>query len=116
MVTITEKAAEKVRDLMMEQGGAGKGLRVFVTGGGCAGYSYGMAFDERTADDSVAEAAGVQVLVDPESLPILNGATIDFIDELSGSGFTIENPNAVKTCGCGHSFTTDQEKAVSSHC
>lgn len=116
MVTITEKAAEKVRDLMVEQGGEGKGLRVFVTGGGCAGYSYGMAFDDRSQDDLVAEAGGVQVLVDPESLPILEGATIDFIDELSGSGFTIENPNAVKTCGCGHSFTTDQEKAVQSHC
>lgn len=116
MVTITPIAATKVKEMMDQQGAEGLGLRVFVSGGGCAGYSYGMAFDELNDGDAVADAAGIKVFVDPESLPILEGAIVDFIDELSGSGFTIKNPNAVKTCGCGHSFTTSDDNAVHSHC
>jgi len=116
VVTITPHAAGKVREMMEEQGALNKGLRVFVTGGGCAGYSYGMAFDERGEDDTVAEVEGVDVLVDSDSLPILEGAVVDYIDDLTGAGFTIQNPNAVKTCGCGHSFTTDEGSAVHSHC
>lgn len=116
MVTITPHAAEKVKEMMREQGATEMGLRVFVTGGGCAGYSYGMAFDRESEGDTVQSVNGVQVFVDGESLPILEGAEVDYIDDLSGSGFTIKNPNAVKTCGCGHSFTTDDDKAVHSHC
>lgn len=116
MVTITPHAAGKVKEMMEEQGAANMGLRVFVTGGGCAGYSYGMAFDDMNEGDTVAEVGGLDIFVDPDSLPILEGAVVDYIDDLTGSGFTIHNPNAVKTCGCGHSFTTDEGSAVHSHC
>jgi len=116
MVSVTPQAAGKVKELMKQQGAEEMGLRVFVTGGGCAGYSYGMAFDDAADGDAIAEVEGLSVFVDGESLPILEGATVDYIDDISGSGFTISNPNAVRTCGCGHSFTTDEETAVHSHC
>lgn len=114
MITLTELAAEKVRLLGAQEGKVGP-LRVFVTGGGCAGYSYGMAFDEVREDDEVVEQHGVQIVIDRESLPLLRGATIDYVESLTGSGFTIDNPNAVRSCSCGHSFNTDGDH-VRSHC
>ena len=106
-VTITEKAAEKALAILKEKGSETAALRVFVVGGGCSGYQYGMAIaNEREADDLVIEQAGVTVLVDPESLPLMQGAEIDYVDDVMKSGFTIFNPNAVKGCACGSSFQT----------
>lgn len=115
MLNITESAAVKVREMISDQGREGEGLRVFVTGGGCAGYSYGMAFDGKREDDELLSVHGIDVFVDPQSSPLLDGAEIDYLDGLSGSGFTIKNPNAVRSCGCGHSFNTSGG-AVRSHC
>jgi len=86
------------------QGDARKRLRVFVEGGGCSGFQYGMSFDLPKNDDQVVETEGVQVLLDPTSLAYLNGTSIDFDDGLQGKGFEIRNPNAQSTCGCGKSF------------
>lgn len=106
-VTITEKAAEKALAILKEKGSETAALRVFVVGGGCSGYQYGMAIaNEREADDLVIEQGGVTVLVDPESLPLMQGAEIDYVDDVMKSGFTIFNPNAVKGCACGSSFQT----------
>jgi len=113
-VTLTELAAKKVRELGEQEGQMGA-LRVFVTGGGCAGFSYGMAFDEVREDDEVYDQHGIQLVVDRESLPLLDGAVIDYVESLTGSGFTIDNPNAVRSCSCGHSFNTDGGP-VRSHC
>jgi len=106
-VTITDKAAEKALAILKEKGAENAALRVFVVGGGCSGYQYGMAIShEREDDDFVMEHNGVTVLVDPESLPLMNGAEIDYVDDIMKSGFTIFNPNAVKGCACGSSFQT----------
>ena len=106
-VTITDKAAEKAIALLKDRGQENAALRVFVVGGGCSGYQYGMAIaQEREEDDIVIERSGVTVLVDPESLPLMQGAEIDYVDDLMKSGFTIFNPNAVKGCACGSSFQT----------
>ncbi len=107
IVSITEKAAEKARALLKDRGAEDASLRVFVVGGGCSGYQYGMAIAQgREDDDIVIEQAGVTVLVDPESAPLMQGAEIDYVDDLMKSGFTIFNPNAVKSCACGSSFQT----------
>lgn len=108
MIEMTERAAEKVRyfaDTMPEA--AGKELRIFVEGGGCSGFQYGFTFDERQEDDTVVEAGGVKVLVDPMSLAYLSGAKVDFVEDMRGSGFVVNNPNASRSCGCGHSFSVD---------
>ncbi len=107
MVTLTESAGKKVKELLVEENKNGYGLRVFVSGGGCHGYQYGMAFEEKAnEEDTVIECAGVPVFLDPASTPILNGTVVDYVDSLQGSGFSIKNPQAKSTCGCGSSFTT----------
>jgi iron-sulfur cluster assembly protein len=107
MLTITDKAAEKVKNLLVEKGAESGALRVFVAGGGCSGYQYGMALaHEAEEDDLVLEQGGVRLLVDPESAPLLSGAEIDYVEDIMKSGFTIFNPNAVKSCACGSSFDT----------
>ena len=107
IVSITDKAAEKARALLKDRGAEEASLRVFVVGGGCSGYQYGMAISQgREDDDIVIEQSGVTVLVDPESAPLMQGAEIDYVDDLMKSGFTIFNPNAVKSCACGSSFQT----------
>jgi iron-sulfur cluster assembly accessory protein len=105
-ITLTEAAAAKVKEIIEAQGQAGAGLRVYVAGGGCSGFKYGMALDnEPAADDEVYESGGVKVFVDAMSLPYLKGASIDYVDDaLLGQGFKVENPNAVSSCGCGSSF------------
>jgi iron-sulfur cluster assembly protein len=104
---MTDKAAVKARELFEEKGVTEGGLRVFVVGGGCSGYQYGMAlareFDE---EDLVVEHSGIKLVVDPDSAPLLEGAEIDYVDDLMKAGFTIYNPNAVKSCACGTSFQT----------
>ncbi len=107
MVTLTEQATTKVRELLRERDAEGKlYLRVYVTSGGCSGLSYGMSLDEKRADDHVIEADGVTVVIDPVSAPYLRGCEIDYKEALMGGGFAITNPNAIRTCGCGQSFRT----------
>lgn len=104
MITLTNRAARQVQSMHAAQGDAQKKLRVFVEGGGCSGFQYGMSFDRPKPDDQTFETEGVQVLVDPASLAYLSGTSIDFDDGLQGKGFEIRNPNAQSTCGCGKSF------------
>ena len=107
IVSITDKAAEKAAALLKDRGIDNGALRVFVVGGGCSGYQYGMAIaHEREEDDIVIENLGVTVVVDPESAPLMRGAEIDYVDDIMKSGFTIFNPNATKGCACGSSFQT----------
>lgn len=102
---ISDSAAGKVRELIEDEGNPELKLRVFVTGGGCSGFSYGFTFDEESAeDDAVVEREGITVLVDAMSYPYLAGAEIDYREDLAGAQFVIENPNASSTCGCGNSF------------
>jgi iron-sulfur cluster assembly protein/iron-sulfur cluster insertion protein len=106
MITLTETAADKVRQLITAEDEEGLALRVAVRPGGCSGYSYEMFFDsDLAADDIAAEVGGVKVVVDPASAQLLNGATLDYTDGLQGAGFKIDNPNATRTCGCGESFS-----------
>jgi iron-sulfur cluster assembly protein/iron-sulfur cluster insertion protein len=104
MITLTSRAARQVQSMHAAQGDPQKQLRVFVEGGGCSGFQYGMAFDLPKSDDQVIETEGIRVLLDPTSLAYLNGTSIDFDDGLQGKGFEIRNPNAQSTCGCGKSF------------
>ena len=107
LMTITEKAAVKAKEVMDQKGLPQGALRVFVVGGGCSGYQYGMALArEPEEDDFVVEHDGVRIVVDPESAGLLEGAEIDYVDDLMKAGFTIYNPNAVKSCACGTSFQT----------
>src|SRR4030066_1689088 len=102
----TDSAANKVRELITEEGSADFKLRVFVSGGGCSGFQYGFTFDEVTnEDDTVLSKNGVQLLIDPMSFQYLVGAEIDYQEGLEGSQFVIKNPNATTTCGCGSSFS-----------
>ena len=108
VITITPKAAEKVAEFMKQEGNNNLYLRVYVSGGGCSGLSYGMGFEEKAEeDDSVIEQNGVKVLIDGYSQRYLKGANVDYVDSLMGSGFKINNPNVTKSCSCGHSFNTD---------
>jgi iron-sulfur cluster assembly accessory protein len=105
VVHITPRAADKVRQLMERDGREGFGLRIKVVGGGCSGLQYQLVFDDQVTDwDQQNEEHGVKVLVDSKSAVYLAGAQVDFVDDLNGSGFKIENPNATSTCGCGESF------------
>ena len=102
----TDSAANKVKQLIEEEGNADLKLRVFVSGGGCSGFQYGFTFDEVTnEDDTMLNKNGVQLLIDPMSLQYLMGAEIDYQDGLEGSQFVIKNPGATSTCGCGSSFS-----------
>jgi iron-sulfur cluster assembly protein len=114
MINITDAAVKQLQTILAEESSAksAKGLRIFVEHGGCAGLQYGMSLDESRGDDAIVEREGVRVLVDPESAKYLAGSTIDFADGLSGAGFRIQNPNAVRSCGCGTSFETSQEDAT----
>ena len=102
----TDSAANKVKELIVEEGNPDLKLRVFVTGGGCSGFQYGFTFDEETSDDdTVMQKNGVTLLVDPMSYQYRVGAEIDYTEDLEGSQFVIKNPNATSTCGCGSSFS-----------
>lgn len=102
----TDKAASKVKLLIDDEGNPDLKLRVFVTGGGCAGFQYGFTFDELPAeDDTLIENSGVHLVVDPLSFQYLEGATVDYVEGLEGARFTVTNPAATTTCGCGSSFS-----------
>lgn len=103
-LSLTEKAAEKVKAAMEKQGKPDAGLRIYVSGGGCSGFQYGLAFDKKSDRDHVIEMHGVKILVDEESARYLDGSEIDYVESVMGEGFMVNNPNAVETCGCGHSF------------
>ena len=106
MLVMTDKAVDKVKQLLAEESKQGYGLRVAVQGGGCSGFQYGLTFENAQRDnDHVLDMNGLKVYVDPMSGMYLDGVSIDYIDSLEGSGFKIENPNASGTCGCGSSFT-----------
>lgn len=106
MITLTESAASKVKDLIAAEGEDGLALRVAVRPGGCSGFSYEMFFDTDVADDdNLLDQEGVKVVVDASSAELLQGATLDYKDGLQGAGFAIENPNAQRSCGCGKSFS-----------
>lgn len=104
-VTITAAAAARVRELLREDANPALKLRVAIEGGGCSGFRYDVRLDAmRAADDIVLDRDGIELLVDPLSLQYLDGAEVDFVEQLSGARFVIHNPNAKATCGCGSSF------------
>ena len=104
-IQMSARAADKVSELIEDEGNDGLKLRVFVTGGGCSGFSYGFTFDDDIAqDDTVVQRSGVTMVVDPMSYQYLVGAEVDFREDLQGSQFVVTNPNASSTCGCGNSF------------
>ena len=106
MITLTDTASIKVKELISQEGDDGLMLRVAVRPGGCSGFSYEMFFDsERETDDLTVDYEGVIVVVDPSSAQLLDGASLDYNDGLQGAGFAINNPNAQRTCGCGQSFS-----------
>jgi len=106
VITLTDTASTKVKELIAQEGDENLMLRVAVRPGGCSGFSYEMFFDtERDPDDLTADFSGVTVVVDPSSAQLLSGATLDYKDGLQGAGFSISNPNAQRTCGCGQSFS-----------
>lgn len=107
MVTMTDNAVNQLRGIIQKQGTDDVALRVYVTPGGCSGFSYGMSLDDDLAeDDATFNHEGVKVVVDPFSLQYLEGAQVDYVEALMGGGFTVQNPNAVKNCSCGQSFDT----------
>ena len=112
LVNVTPAAASAVQDLMIKRNLTGYGLRIFISGGGCSGFQYGLALEDNVREsDTAYETNGVQIVIDEASINYLHGAQIDYVDELMGSGFKITNPNAVSTCGCGQSFRTSDENS-----
>jgi iron-sulfur cluster assembly protein len=106
MVTLTDKAAGKVKELLNGQGPSEAGLRVAIRGGGCSGFQYALAFDEQRDGDQVFEYQEIRLLIDSESLPLVDGSEVDYVEGLQGAGFAVNNPNVVAACGCGQSFRT----------
>src|SRR6188472_4687557 len=117
MINVSETAASKIAELLTEENKAGSGLRVFVQGGGCSGFQYGLMIEEngQGATDQVFESRGVKLFVDPISIQYLKNAEVDFVDTVTGGGFTIKNPNATSTCGCGSSFNVEGEGGNGHH-
>lgn len=115
MITLTDSAVRHLQTLIAEKGDATKGLRLFVEKGGCAGMQYGMTLDGAEPGDETFEKDGVKIIVDPESLNYLTGSEIDYSDDLTGTGFRLKNPNAVRSCGCGTSFETAPEGESATH-
>ncbi|MBA4721202.1 MAG: iron-sulfur cluster insertion protein ErpA [Alcanivorax sp.] len=106
LITLTERAAQKVQELRDDEGNPDLKLRVYITGGGCAGFSYGFTFDEQVNDDDTSvDREGVTLLVDAMSIQYLDGSEVDYEQGLMGSRFVVNNPNAATTCGCGSSFS-----------
>jgi iron-sulfur cluster assembly protein len=115
MVTLTDIAAEKVRQFLAGQEGPAEeaGLRVGVRGGGCSGFQYSLALDEQREDDHVFEDHGIRLMVDPASLQYVDGSVVDYTESLMGAGFEVNNPNVVAACGCGSSFrVADDDEAA----
>jgi iron-sulfur cluster assembly protein len=117
VLNLTDAAAMKLRELTKEEANPDIGLRVYVYSGGCSGFRYGMMLeDQPTPEDDTLEANGVKVYVDKQSIGVLAGAQIDYVDTLMGAGFTVNNPNAVSACGCGSSFRTAEDAGSPRSC
>lgn len=117
VVSLTARATDKLREIISKQDRENLALRVYVTPGGCSGFSYGMTFADGTEDDdTVVESDGVRVVVDPMSAMYIKGSEIDFVDALMGGGFALRNPNAVSSCGCGQSFKTAEQSGTAKAC
>jgi iron-sulfur cluster assembly protein len=111
VVALTDIAAEKVRAFLDGQETSDKvGLRIGVRGGGCSGFQYALALDEKRDDDHIFDASGIKVLVDPASLRYVEGSTVDYTESFQGAGFDVQNPNVVASCGCGSSFRVADEE------
>jgi len=108
-LTLTERAASELKELMVSQDKPDSALRVWVAGGGCSGLSYGLALDDGAPeeDDNIIEDRGLKIYIDGLSLQYMTGASVDYVDDVMGGGFKIENPNATSSCGCGNSFKTE---------
>ena len=116
-VTLSTEALVQLKSLLGKENNPELALRVFVSGGGCSGLQYGMAFDDNVRPgDAVIEHEGVRVLVDDFSAPHIRGSEIDYVDSLMGAGFTVHNPNAVHSCSCGHSFDTGDDAGAAKAC
>lgn len=117
MISMTASATEQLKQLIEKQGDADTALRVFVSPGGCSGFQYGMALDNALQEgDQVIDNDGIKLVIDEYSIDYLDGAEIDYVDGLMGAGFTVYNPNAVSTCGCGHSFQTADHAGQAQQC
>lgn len=117
VVVLSEAAAYRVKEMMTHNGEEGSMLRVAVNGGGCSGLSYGMSFEkEKQEDDIELHQHGIDIVVSNEDASILSGTTIDYKESLMGGGFTIENPNAIASCGCGSSFRTAKKEGTPESC
>ncbi|MBA3561342.1 MAG: iron-sulfur cluster insertion protein ErpA [Actinobacteria bacterium] len=112
LLSLTPVAAAKIKDLLAEETDAGLVLRVAIQGGGCSGFQYGLGFDNVAEGDMELSLEGVPVVVDAYSAPYLRGTTIDFLNTIQESGFKIDNPNAVSSCGCGHSFQVAEDEEL----
>jgi iron-sulfur cluster assembly protein len=117
VVSLTTEAQNRLKELLAKEANPQLGLRVFVSGGGCSGMQYGMAFDDNIRpDDVIVEHSGVRIIVDEFSSPYIQGSEIDYVDSLMGAGFTVHNPNAVHSCSCGHSFDTGDDSGNAKAC
>lgn len=117
LISLTPRATDKLKEILAKQERTDLALRVYVTPGGCSGFSYGMTFADAVEDgDSVVEHQGVRVVVDPMSAMYLKGSEVDFVDALMGGGFALRNPNAVSSCGCGQSFKTEGSSGTAKAC
>jgi iron-sulfur cluster assembly protein len=112
-ITLTDKAAEKIGELLGgQEGSEGQALRVAVRGGGCSGFQYALAFDQAKGDDHVFQVDGVAVVVDKVSMQFVFGSEVDYVEGLQGAGFQVNNPNVVAACGCGSSFQVKDDAAA----
>jgi|SRR5579859_2957493 len=117
MISLSDQAAQQLKGIMVDQGLENVGLRVFVSPGGCSGFNYGMQFEDTELDgDTIEQLGGIRLFVDEFSAQYLEGAEIDFVDELMGGGFTVHNPNAVSSCSCGQSFQSAQGGGTARAC
>src|SRR5713226_7575599 len=116
IIGMTPSAADKVRELLVQENDPALGLRIFVAGGGCSGLQYGMTLDEEQEGDTVLSEEGFKVFIDEMSLGYITGSEVDYVDSLMSAGFTVNNPNAVSSCGCGHSFRTADGGGQASSC
>ena len=117
LVTLSDAAVAQLSELTQDEPDPDVGLRVYVYSGGCSGYRYGMMLEDKPADEDIKVVSnGINVYVDPQSTPLLQGSEIDYVDTLMGAGFTVNNPNAVSGCGCGSSFRTEESAGAPGAC
>lgn len=116
VLTLSSAAGDKIRALLEQENDPALGLRIFVAGGGCSGLQYGMTLDEEQEGDTVISEGGFRVFVDDMSVSYILGSEVDYVDSLMGAGFTVNNPNAVSSCGCGHSFKTAEGEGEARSC